>query len=85
MKFTFDKIEESIRDVVKVGDVVSYKYATVSKNGVPVNTVIYRIRRDLIWSDVLKSKNVLAKKRSIDGKTLMYHHILIANPFAFRN
>lgn len=34
----------------------------VTKFGVPINPVLFRIRKDLTWQEVVKSQNALKKK-----------------------
>jgi len=46
------KVEKSI-DPISVGDVVSFKYSKITKTGVPIDPIIYRIRNELKWDDVL--------------------------------
>ena len=45
----------TIRDLLKVNDVVSYKSSSISGSGKPVLPLIYRIRSDLTWEEVIAS------------------------------
>jgi hypothetical protein len=39
----------------KSGDIVSFSYDNYSRNAVPVNPFVYRIRMDLTWLHVVRN------------------------------
>jgi hypothetical protein len=42
-----------LAEPVKPGDIISFNYETYLSNEVPVNPKIYRIRKDVVWEDIL--------------------------------
>jgi hypothetical protein len=36
------------------GDLVTFSYTSYSRNSLPVNPVVYRVRTDISWEDVLQ-------------------------------
>jgi hypothetical protein len=53
------------------GSVVSYKYNLISPSGLPVLPVIYRIRYDLTWADVMPAHHS-ERRRSVQGIFLSF-------------
>jgi hypothetical protein len=70
-------VEGNIRNEIKEGDVVSLKCGSISKNGIPHSAVIYRIRNDMTWREVVSS-NPLPRKKSVNGR--VGHHFDISVP-----
>ena len=64
--------DSSIRKFLKVGSVVSYKYLKISKSGLPVAPVIFRVRDDMTWKEVLHNYASPRKKEFIGNK--IYSH-----------
>jgi hypothetical protein len=36
-----------------IGDIVSFSYDNFSRGDLPANPVIYRVRSDLLWDDIM--------------------------------
>eukprot|EP00026_Physarum_polycephalum_P004271 Phypoly_transcript_04288.p1 GENE.Phypoly_transcript_04288~~Phypoly_transcript_04288.p1 ORF type:complete len:615 (+),score=69.63 Phypoly_transcript_04288:198-1847(+) len=51
---TFTVPSESVHvSGIKMGEIVSFSYETHSRREVPINPLIYRVRTDLVWEDVV--------------------------------
>eukprot|EP00026_Physarum_polycephalum_P003756 Phypoly_transcript_03770.p1 GENE.Phypoly_transcript_03770~~Phypoly_transcript_03770.p1 ORF type:complete len:759 (+),score=109.95 Phypoly_transcript_03770:66-2279(+) len=48
-----------LSELVKPGDVVSFNFETYTSNNVPTNPKIYRIRKDVVWEDILEDATQL--------------------------
>lgn len=60
---------------VKIGDVVSYKWTKMTLRGIPKQTEIYKIRKDVKWEDVLAIANndVILKSKTTEGTITNIH------------
>jgi hypothetical protein len=61
-------IDSSVDGKIKIGDIISYKYSNLTLKNYPINPIIFRIRSDLTWDDVMMNQGT--KIRSIDGKII---------------
>jgi hypothetical protein len=50
---------------VQIGDVVTFSYESNSRRDAPVNAVVYKIRTDLDWEDVVL--NYAKEKRDLSS------------------
>eukprot|EP00026_Physarum_polycephalum_P000419 Phypoly_transcript_00420.p1 GENE.Phypoly_transcript_00420~~Phypoly_transcript_00420.p1 ORF type:complete len:1013 (+),score=147.72 Phypoly_transcript_00420:21-3059(+) len=61
--------------IPKVGDIVTFRYSKMTVFGVPWQVTIDRIRKDLLWEDVLRSFNSQeTRKRSADDCIEQYSY-----------
>ena len=60
MKFQTTLIEDQVRREIKEHDVVAYKCQKLWPDGSPIQPVIYQIRHDLDWKDILKRQRKLS-------------------------
>ena len=56
VSFTTEVPEDFQNEVYpKKGDIISFSFQNFSKNEVPVDPQLYRIREDLTWKDVVQN------------------------------
>ena len=51
------------------GDIVSFSYEKLSKTSLPVDPKIYKIRRDISWTDVIQSS------KAQEPNSMLLHHL----------
>lgn len=58
---------EGIPTPLKVGDIVSFSYEAHSRRDIPSGVLVYRIRSDIKWDDILSSSSSLSPLSSRRG------------------
>lgn len=56
----------------KIGEVVSFYFENNSRRDIPINPVIFKVRGDLEWEDVLQNYNNESEQRTGIGCTDYY-------------
>jgi hypothetical protein len=72
LMFHTQLLEEDVRKDIKINDVISYKFTNTTEDGKPVRPIIYQLRRDLTWREVLsklpKDPNKTGGKMTTESK-----------------
>jgi hypothetical protein len=69
-------VKAEVKQEVTVGSVISYKCRTMTPDGIPILPIIYRIRYDLKWSDIIKIPELVSKKSMLSKYFFNFHKVL---------
>jgi hypothetical protein len=55
--FQTSRVDNEVKNLIKINNVISYKFKHTLPNGIPIEPIIYRIRRDITWKDALNNRS----------------------------
>ena len=65
LSFQTIHVAEDVKRLIKLNEVVSYKFTHFHLDGIPLHPVIYKVRKDVPWNEVLKMRPKPVSKRTL--------------------